>query len=281
MTNRKSISIAMATYNGETFLSEQLDSISRQTYLPCELVICDDGSTDDTLAIVADYAKNARFDVRVSRNDERLGHRRNFHKCATLCHGDLIAFCDQDDIWREDKLSVQLTHFDESPGVLLSYHNAQLIDQDGSWLGRTLYRRTNQRLDEFRTVSKYAASYGFTQLFRRELLLFSDFMPTAVDMYDDSEIILHDHWYYLLAIILGSAHYDPACLAYYRRHATNASPNVPMPSERIRRKFIQRRGQFDRMVEVSTNWRNVSKRSPTPFNTGTITSKAVIFPSVH
>ena len=93
------ISIAMATYNGERFLEEQLRTLSEQVRLPDEVVVCDDGSTDCTQEILAQFAKSAPFPVRLVINDRRLGWRENFLKAASICTSDYIAFCDQDDIW--------------------------------------------------------------------------------------------------------------------------------------------------------------------------------------
>lgn len=95
------VSIAMATFNGERFIREQLNSLSRQTLLPYELVVCHDGSADCTLDLIAEHAKTAPFPVRLHHNDERLGYRNNFLKAASLCTGELIAFCDQDVLYRD------------------------------------------------------------------------------------------------------------------------------------------------------------------------------------
>ena len=263
MTHEKSVSVAMATYNGEQYLRPQLDSIVEQTYQPTELVVCDDGSTDDTLNIIQTFAKTVEFDVRIHRNSERLGHRKNFLQCAKLCHGDLIAFCDQDDIWLKDKLSTQTAHFLQHSNTLLTFHNAALIDHNDLQLGRTLYTEHRARCFSLNNISKYAISYGLTQMFRRELLLFADFMLDVKNMFIPGEMITHDHWFFLLALIFGQVHYDPTCLARYRRHATNASPPGVIPPatlhEKIRRKLNKRDGQFDRMIDVWTNWRDVIK----------------------
>ena len=93
------ISIAMATFNGDKFIKEQLDSFAKQTITPFELVVCDDGSTDSTLGIVMNFAQSASFKVRVYQNPENLGFSNNFMKCASLCEGEWIAFSDQDDVW--------------------------------------------------------------------------------------------------------------------------------------------------------------------------------------
>src|SRR5690348_8403095 len=94
-----SISVAMATYNGARYIREQLDDLAAQTRLPAEVVVCDDESSDGTVAILEHFAASAPFPVHIHRNSERLGYRANFMKCASLCSSDLVAFCDQDDRW--------------------------------------------------------------------------------------------------------------------------------------------------------------------------------------
>src|SRR5882757_11091931 len=100
----KTISIAMATYNGGKYIRQQLDSFAAQTMLPSELIVTDDGSSDNTLEIIAEFVATAPFPVRVERNEKNLGYRANFMKAASLCKGDLISFSDQDDIWLPQKL---------------------------------------------------------------------------------------------------------------------------------------------------------------------------------
>ncbi|MGA8529432.1 MAG: glycosyltransferase, partial [Acidobacteriaceae bacterium] len=124
------ISVAMATYNGEKYIREQLDSIARQSLLPYELVVTDDGSTDGTLEMVEDFARSAPFPVKIHRNDVRLGFADNFFKAASLCEGELIAFSDQDDVWLEDKLSVCSSHFVD-PDVFLVAHSAWTLLASG------------------------------------------------------------------------------------------------------------------------------------------------------
>ena len=99
MSSQLTIAIALTTFNGERFLSKQLESLSAQTHIPLELVVVDDGSTDKTLEILESFAIDARFPVRIYQNAVRIGYRKNFIRAANLCSGALICFCDQDDIW--------------------------------------------------------------------------------------------------------------------------------------------------------------------------------------
>lgn len=129
--SKTAVSVAMATFNGERFLGEQLDSLARQTLLPLELVACDDGSTDGTLDILRRFQAGAPFPVRIHRNQMRLGAGFNFLNALGRCTGDLVAFCDQDDIWKEHKLSV-CAEIMRDPGVALVSHSACVFSSQPS-----------------------------------------------------------------------------------------------------------------------------------------------------
>ena len=103
------ISIALCTYNGDPYLSELLESLAGQDFRPCELVVCDDGSTDSTLSILNEFEHVAPFPIRIFNNTENLGVIKNFEKALSLCTGDYIAPCDQDDIWQPEKLERLVT----------------------------------------------------------------------------------------------------------------------------------------------------------------------------
>jgi glycosyltransferase involved in cell wall biosynthesis len=191
-----SISVAMATYNGAGFIREQLDSIASQILLPSELVVTDDGSTDETIAVIEAFASKAPFPIRVHRNAERLGYKANFMRCAGLCSGDLIAFSDQDDIWLPQKLEVQCGHFDD-PRVLLSSHNVKLMDTDGTVSDETwdMFPRTG--LLHIDHMLPFAYNFGFTEMMRRELLNLSGYWNNP--SIDPSRRMAHDEYYFFLA----------------------------------------------------------------------------------
>ena len=162
------ISIAMATYNGERFLEEQLRSLNEQTTLPAELVICDDASTDRTPKILAQFVQSASFPVKYLTNDQKLGWRKNFLKAASLCTSEYIAFCDQDDVWLKDKLACVESYLKRNPCTLLQ-HGFRLIDEQGKVISGDM---------DWENLELYEApwrhSYGLTQIFHSSLLEFSD-----------------------------------------------------------------------------------------------------------
>ena len=160
------ISVSMTTYNGERFLEEQLRSLTEQTTLPNELVVCDDGSTDRIPEILAQLAKRAPFPVRVVINNHQLGWRQNSLKAASLCSSDYIAFCDQDDVWLKEKLAVVESYLSRNQCMLLQ-HGFRLIDNAGNVISPDL---NWEHLELREEIWRY--SYGLTQVFHRSMLEF-------------------------------------------------------------------------------------------------------------
>lgn len=135
------ISIALATYNGERFLAEQLDSFRQQTIQPDELVVCDDCSTDGTIRIIEEFSRTAGFDVRVFRNETNLGHVRNFERALSLCGGDSIFLSDQDDTWAANKVEIVLGEFERNPLIDVVVNDATYVDNVLTSLGTTVLER--------------------------------------------------------------------------------------------------------------------------------------------
>jgi hypothetical protein len=214
------ISVAIATYNGARSLPEQLASIAAQSLVPCEVVLCDDGSTDDTLQVVERFSRVAPFPVRAVRNPVRLDYRANFMQSARYCSGDLIAFCDQDDLWRADKLSVVAAAFAD-PEVLLVHHNARIYSAALGITGLLFDELRSSSVDGPLWRSPFDLPPGFTQIFRRSLLLLSELREATVDYWAPGATLAHDQWIYVLASSLGKVAYVTQTLADYRQHDQN------------------------------------------------------------
>ena len=208
------ISIALATYNGERFLREQLESLAKQSRLPDELVVADDGSTDRTLQIIGDFAASAPFKTIVLPKEEHLGYRANFMRCARHCTGDLIAFCDQDDVWDTEKLDVVERLIE--PSACLLQHGFRAIDADGRLLPGSL---ADVLISDH---EKWAPVLGLLQVFRRSLLNYWPLWSLSVDQNRPEERMAHDQWVYFLAITIGKTQVLQRPLLSYRQHGNNA-----------------------------------------------------------
>ncbi|MDA8259961.1 MAG: glycosyltransferase [Betaproteobacteria bacterium] len=244
MSAEPRISIAMATYNGARYIREQLDSLAAQTLLPCELVVTDDGSTDATLEIVRDFAREAPFPVWIHRNENRLGYADNFLFAANLCEGDLIAFCDQDDVWMSEKLATCAPIFADSE-VLLVIHAAQVTGSDltptGSFYPDIKRANMHQAKHPKKTntmshdqairctydplhIDPMSIYPGFSMIFRKIVVDFVDRLDRGKDyrFYRASPpMIPHDSWIYLLCCSLGKVVLTEEHLSAYRQHASN------------------------------------------------------------
>src|ERR1035437_7615564 len=107
------ISVAMATYNGEAFLKEQLESIYSQTVQPFEVIVIDDGSRDSTICILEKYQKQRGLKYFV--NTENKGVNYSFSRAISACVGEYIALSDQDDVWNDTKLETLLAVIETMP----------------------------------------------------------------------------------------------------------------------------------------------------------------------
>lgn len=135
------ISVALCTYNGESFLREQLDSILAQTVCVDEIIICDDCSNDRTLEILYSYKNNYPALINIYSNNESLGTIKNFEKAISLTKGDLIFLADQDDVWYQNKVAKIESYFQSNLECQLLFTNGNLIDDQGLELNETLWSK--------------------------------------------------------------------------------------------------------------------------------------------
>jgi glycosyltransferase involved in cell wall biosynthesis len=209
------VSVAMTTYNGIPFLSEQIDSILEQSRQPNQVVVCDDGSRDGTVATLREYESSYPdlFDVYV--NDTNLGVSKNFEKAIRLAEGDLICICDQDDIWNANKIERQIDAHAKT-GKWLICHDSLLTTQDLDPI-ESLWTRNEYTSGRVRDIKD-----GF-----EELVYGTNFIQGATMMLDSElkEYILpipetwqYDYYIALVASIVGGIHDIDEELLLYRQH---------------------------------------------------------------
>ena len=212
------LSIALCTYNGERYLPEQLDSFLRQTRLPDELVVCDDGSQDGTVSLMEAFASRAPFPVRLFLNPKNLGHNKNFEQAISLCRGDIIAISDQDDLWLPGKLANLERMFIKRPQLGYVIHDAAVVDDKLQPLGYTLWEAIGFKP----RLQKIFANGGATEiLFKSQyvwgctLTLRGDLRPQIfpIPPYWD-----HDRWIGLIVSFLARVTLIPQPLIRYRQH---------------------------------------------------------------
>jgi glycosyltransferase involved in cell wall biosynthesis len=211
MNTNPAVSVVLATYNGEKYLKEQIDSILRQTYTSIELVITDDCSTDSTRKILQEYADKYE-NVRVYFNERNLGFIQNFEKTVKYAQGEYIAFADQDDVWLPEKIQCLVDGIGDN---MLVYSDSAYIDADGNPMSKKIsdYRNLICGKNLYALDSEsgiWVAAHAM--MFRRELL--DSALPFSV-------YISHDTWLTYIAMLKGTIAVVPKVLVLYRQHGNN------------------------------------------------------------
>jgi Glycosyl transferase family 2 len=232
------ISVAMATFNGERFIREQLDSIAVQSLLPSELVVTDDSSSPHTLDIVRRFEPQLPFPVRIHKNESRLGYRKNFFKAFSLCTGDLIAPCDQDDVWMPNKLE-RLSSVFTDDDVLLAIHKVTPVDGSLQPIpGVSKKHWYHEGTYEPLTADPAYMAYGMSLMIRRDILTWID--PAEASSLGDA--FGHDLWLWFVATSLGKIVGLSEELALYRQHAANVFGAVKSTSQKEQATVSRRTG---------------------------------------
>jgi len=224
------VSVVMATYNGQEYLSEQLESILGQTRPPDELVIGDDGSSDRTLEIIGDFVRSAPFPVHLLHR-EHVGSTANFLLSVSGSRGDLIAFADQDDVWLPEKLQVCLRSLQQY-GADLVVHAADVVDANLRPVGSGLRHVRRPLVEEPLKGNLWAVTLGNTMLFRRGLLDGCDWLARPRGRLGG--LVNHDDLVHLLALTRARSVWVPDKLLLYRQHGANAYGAPPALAKGLR-----------------------------------------------
>jgi glycosyltransferase involved in cell wall biosynthesis len=204
------VAVVVATYNGATYLRQQLESIVQQTYKPSQIIIVDDDSLDDTLQVANNFAAH-HPEVMVVQNETRLGYIKNFEKGMLIATASYVALSDQDDIWMPHKLETLLANIGDQ---MLAYSDSELIDANGQLLNQKMSSIKNQLA--YHTPIMYAIGAwapGHAMLFKKELVDKAVPFPT---------LVTHDFWLGFVATCYSKVVYVNEPLVHYRQHTQNA-----------------------------------------------------------
>ncbi len=213
------VSIVLATYNPRMdWLKEQLDSLEDQTYRPLELLIVDDCSTKVGLDELQDCVEVCIRSIpyHIMQNEENLGSTKTFEKLTTLVQGEYIAYCDQDDIWQEDKIEILIGCFIED-NINLVYSDVQLINERGEITANSITAlRKRHLLYEGSGLAEKLLIQNF--VIGCTMLIKSDVAKSSIPFITK---MVHDHYLALMASIDGELALYKNPLVFYRIHEEN------------------------------------------------------------
>lgn len=203
------VQVLMSTYNGEQFLREQIESVLNQTWKNLDILIRDDGSKDQTREILKDYRDN-HSNIHIYL-EENCGVTRSFFELLKKSDADFVAFCDQDDIWMEQKIEKAVAKLRQEQGPVLYCSNKILADSTGNPMHQQDSRR---RRPGFGNAVVECICTGCTAVMNRQL---AEIIKTRLP----DRAILHDWWSYLAACYVGTVIFDEHAYIKYRQHGQN------------------------------------------------------------
>jgi len=248
MSTASSVAVALCTYNGQRFLANQLESIARQTRQPDCVIVRDDHSTDGTAAVLEDFTRRHDLDIRIIRNEARVGVTHNFELVLRDADTDLIAPCDQDDVWYPDKLSTLCELLESDPTAAAACGDLRCVDEAGNGLEGSVWQRLRFDESDRRSMAD-AGSFG--PLLRvnvvpgASLLMRSEYRDLVLPFSDHG---FYDRWMVILLQAVSHLAFARGPLQAYRLHAENAVGLV-QPARSVAR-AARRQRQKSRAAEA-------------------------------
>lgn len=213
----ETVQILMSTYNGQTYIREQMESLLKQDYSNIEILIRDDGSTDNTVQILQEY-ETVYANVQVFE-EKNVGVTASFFELLRKSDAAYIAFCDQDDVWLPDKVTRAVTKLQNIQGPALYCSNKILVDSKLQVIANNHEKKLRPA---FENALVECICTGCTSMMNREL-------ADSIRSHIPEHAIIHDWWCYLVASYLGTVVFDEQAYIWYRQHGGNvigASPTV-------------------------------------------------------
>lgn len=213
------IDILLATYNGEKYLKEQLDSILNQTYKNIRIIISDDCSKDTTPEILKEYQKkDDRIELHIQKNN--LGVVKNIEFLLREVKSPYYMLADQDDYWLPEKAEKSLEKLKEEKADLV-FGDLEVVDKNLN----TMYRSFNDYMLLTRKINKYINSYKVNYLYNCitgcTVLAKKETIEKIIPLPTNSKRVLHDHWIGLMVALNGKLAYVPEKYIRYRQHGNN------------------------------------------------------------
>ncbi|SDB41954.1 Glycosyl transferase family 2 [Streptococcus henryi] len=228
-------SVVMATYNGEKYLEQQLDSILTQSVLPDELIVVDDGSTDNTRRILTEFSLKNREKIAINLifRENNIGYIGNFIDGIGRATNDLIFLCDQDDLWHKEKIKNSINYFTINPQIVALHTNTSIINNKNELVrkGSQEYTKTLEKVSLAKFIKK--VNYpGMAMVFRKNKLY-----SRLSELYKITKLPTHDWVIGFLACLL-DGFYTSCDIYTYRR---DTGENVALNLEKNRISSIERR----------------------------------------
>lgn len=262
----KKIGIAMATFNGEKYIEQQLNSIIGQTMPPDVLIISDGNSSDNTVSICRKIlSSQTNIEYKIIENDTNMNVTDNFQRAITECDTKYIFFCDQDDVWKKNKIEITINSMKENNAVM-AFTNASIVDENlckkkykslwdsiGFNVEKMICRFNRNDMDFVNVLIKHNVVTGMCMCINKDIKEKSlPFVPG----------ILHDSWITFVALFNGNIVAINEETVLYRQHKTNqvgtSTNTVKMLKKRKKyvSNIVKRKNMIDELKKRNSNAKN-------------------------
>ena len=212
------VDILLATYNGEKYIKEQIESILNQTYKNIQIIISDDCSKDGTRQILKEYEKNDK--IKVFYQEENLGYVKNFEFLLKQVESNLYMLSDQDDVWKKEKVEKSVEKI-ESEKLDLVFGDLEVVDENLN----TLYKSYNRYMHLIHKIKKYQKDYRLQYLYNCmtgcTIISRKNWIDKVLPFPTNSKYVIHDYWIGLIIALNGKVGYLDTPYILYRQHGTN------------------------------------------------------------
>lgn len=212
------VDILLATYNGEKYIKEQVESILNQTYENIQIIISDDCSTDKTRQVLKEYENNEK--IKIFYQEKNLGYVKNFEFLLKQVESNLYMLSDQDDVWKKEKVEKSVEKI-ESEKLDLVFGDLEVVDENLN----TLYKSYNRYMHLIHKIKKYQKDYRLQYLYNCmtgcTIISRKNWIDKVLPFPTDSKYTIHDYWLGLVIALNGKVGYIEEPYILYRQHGKN------------------------------------------------------------
>ena len=212
------VDILLATYNGEKYIKEQVESILNQTYENIQIIISDDCSTDKTRQVLKEYENNEK--IKIFYQENNLGYVKNFDFLLKQVESNLYMLSDQDDVWKKEKVEKSVEKI-ESEKLDLVFGDLEVVDENLN----TLYKSYNRYMHLIHKIKKYQKDYRLQYLYNCmtgcTIISRKNWIDKVLPFPTNSKYMIHDYWLGLVIALNGKVGYIEEPYILYRQHGKN------------------------------------------------------------
>lgn len=218
MDGEEKVDVLIATYNGEKYIKEQIESILNQTYKNIQLIISDDCSTDKTREILKQYEQNNK--IKIFYQEKNLGYIKNFDFLLNQVESDLYMLSDQDDVWKPEKIEKSVEKL-KKENLDLVFGDLEVVDKNLN----TIYESFDKYMKLDRKIKKCIGNYELQYLYNCitgcTILSKKEYLKKILPLPTNSKYMVHDYWIGLMISLNGKIGYIHEKYIKYRQHGNN------------------------------------------------------------